>query len=216
VGSPFASIDQLAARLPFKVDDSAAVNTLFGRVVRARLPRDVELLDIWTYCFIWRYFTWKHIQREAGSPADFELVVTDAFERVRCGRQHLGNTSRYASWVSVVCKNTFLNFARKPNAMVFLDERAADLLESDAPVRVHDPAMLRSAIEAAVHRLPPHLVETARLYFIERFDYEEMSEITGHSAATLRAYVHKCMKRLRQDVWLKEFREYMNDDFFDD
>jgi RNA polymerase sigma factor (sigma-70 family) len=214
VGSPFAGIEQLANRLPFRVDDSDAVNNLFAQVVTEEDPRDLETLEIWTYCFVWRYFTWKQIQNETGSVADFESVITDAFQRIRAGRAQLSASSRYASWVSVVCRNTFLNFARKARDVVFLDDRGTELLESDPPMREHDPALLRQAIEQAVLRLPSHLVECARLYFLDRLDYEEMAEVTGKSAATLRAYVHKSMRRLATDPWLREFCEYVDDELF--
>jgi RNA polymerase sigma factor (sigma-70 family) len=216
VGSPFASIERLAGRLPFRIDDSSAVNNIFARYKQTGGEREEELLEIWTYCFVWRYFLWKHIQNEAGSPGDFEAVVTETYRRVSVGRDQLTSSSRYASWVSVVCRNTFLNYARKLGTEVYLDERGTELLESGVPTRQHDPALLRRAIEEAVHRLPRHLLDSARLYFIERLDYEEMAAVTGKTAATLRAYIHKSMVRLRSDPWLKEFREYMNDEFFDE
>lgn len=216
VGSAFTSIDRLASRLPFQLDDSKSVNALFCRVIHDGDARDVEQLEIWTYCFVWRYFTWKLVQNNAGSPADFEAIVTETFERVRLGRKQLSLESRYASWVSVVCRNTFLNFARRTAEVVFLEQRASDVLESDVPVRVHDPVLLRAAISEAVARLPQHLVECAQLYFLDGLDYEEMAKITGRTTATLRAYVHKAVRRLAEDEWLRAFRMYMNDEFFDE
>jgi RNA polymerase sigma factor (sigma-70 family) len=216
VGPTLSSIEQLAARLPFKVDDSEAVNALFARVRAHQAGKDVEHIELWTYCFVWRYFVRKHIQRGTRSTADFEAVITYAFERIRSGREQLGMSSRYAHWVSVVCRNSYVNYARRSSNTSFLDQRASEILQAELPTRVLDIAMVRSAIQCAIERLPGYLTETARLYWIDGYSYEEMAEITGRNAPTLRAYMHKAAAKLREDPQFKDFRNYMNDDFFDE
>jgi RNA polymerase sigma factor (sigma-70 family) len=212
VGTSFSTIDRLAERLPFRIDDSDAVNKLYDETRRNPDPRRLELIEIWTYCYIWRYFLWKHVQNESSSVGEFEASVSEAFRRAWMGKDRVSVS--YASWISVVCRNTFLTYARRLNTVTALDDRTTELLQSEVPVREHDPEMLRWAIAEAIERLPAHLCECARLHFLENLDYDEMARLTGRSPATLRAYVHKSLKKLREDPWLKEFRDYMNDEFF--
>lgn len=212
MGTSFATIDRLARRLPFRIDDSDAVNEMYDQIRRNPDPRRAEFIEIWTYCYIWRYFLWKHIQNESASLSEFEASVSEAFRRASAGKDQVYDS--YASWISVICRNTFLSYARKLNSVTSLDDRATELLQSEVPAREHDPAMLRKAISDAVDRLPEHLRECARLHLIESLDYDEMARITGRTPATLRAYVHKSIRKLRDDPWLREFRDYMNDEFF--
>jgi len=69
-------------------------------------------VDLWTYCFIRRYFLVKFAREAYGGPADLEALIEKAYRKVQSRRHTVADTARYASWVSVVCKNTFLNYLR--------------------------------------------------------------------------------------------------------
>ena len=100
-------------------------------------------IDLWSYCFIRRYFLIK-FSRDArfNSPADMDEVITQAYIKVQDRRATVSDAGRYASWVSVVCKNVFLNYLRRVHHLVSIDEEAAPIAESDSQEPLHDVGML--------------------------------------------------------------------------
>lgn len=206
-------IEQLARRLPFDLDDSESVNDAYHRWFVSRSRKDNHILEIWTYCYVYRYFTWKYIQNAAGSVADFEHLISRTYRKIMQHRERLDERARYASWVSVICKRTFLNFARARNDVVYLDQQTQELLVSEARPRARDRILMRQEIVAAVKRLPEYLQEAARLRFIRHMEYSEMEELMGKPVPTLRAYCHKALQKLREDESLRVFFEKWDDDF---
>ena len=121
------------------------------------------------------------------------------------GRAGIQYASRYASWVSVVCKHTFLNVFRSRQIFVSLDEEEQPPLASEVPEILHDPALVLDAVRRAIQRLPPYLQEVARLHFIEARSYPDIERLTGRDLPTIRSYVYKAAEKLRKDQSLLTF-----------
>lgn len=191
-------LDAVAAALPFAIDDYAAANAAFvawreGRGGR----RDV---DLWAYCYVRRYVLTRFARETGGAPSDFDVVVTKAYERVLGSVDTVRDPSRFAQFVSVVCRNTLLNNRTRRRAFDELDETAP--APDDAP-RDIDRDLLRHALALAIAALPEGIRETARLRLLEGLGYAELAERIGKGVPTARAYVSKAVKRLRQDPELR-------------
>lgn len=212
MGSLLDHIDRLSRRLPFHLDDSDAINGSFRRWLAERDESLQEAIDLWTYCFVHRYFTWKFIQKMVHNVSDHEALISQAYQKIIQRRMELGPSSRYASWVSVVCKNCFLNFVRGRQNVVHLDDRVTELLVSEPPAVAPDRVGLRVQLRAAVDRLPEYLSDVARLKFLNNLQYEEISQSTGLSVPTLRAYCHKARQKLSEDDGLRSFFERWDDE----
>jgi len=196
-----ATVHQLAARLPFSINDTEEVNRRFELSKAKPDPAEEEILQLWTYCFIRRYFLIKFAKDPSAPVADFDMIVETTFVRVYRGQQKMRDYTRYANWVSVICKNTFLNYlrSRKRQPMVSLDDQPELEQEDETGV---DTVLVRAAVECAIERLPEFLRETARLRFLTDVSYEEMARRMGKSVPTIRSYVNKVLNRFRRDTKL--------------
>ena len=212
------SLDELALRLPFGLDACAEVNTAYGAHVRAPTKESAKLVDLWTYCFIRRYYLMKFIRENGFQSCELESVVEQTYRKVERGRTRLKQHDRYAQWVSVVCKNNFINFVTRRSHVVTFDATEmisdvnrdpTDLMpESEWVDPSVDAGMLYVALARAIEHLPNFLHHVARMWFVEQLSYEEISRLTGHSMATVRAYIHKVCTRFRKDPGLREFRSW--------
>ncbi len=202
---PFAlrNLDSVAAHLPFHLDDIARVNDAFRKWCGGVSEADRRNVDLWTYCYVRRYFLIKFIRNPAHRASDLDALVEATYQKIEKGRGRLGCEDPYASWVSVICKNTFLNYVTRRRKHLSVDD-------TDHPVRlVHhesfDQGMILVAVLEAIDRLPPSLQEVATLRFVEDMSYPEMAEATGKDLPILRAYVNKARKRLQADRTLRGF-----------
>lgn len=192
------SLDEVAAYLPFHVDDVDAANAAFQRWQTTGSAEDLELVELWMYCYTRRYFIAKFLRDSIHGPTALDQLVGKAFTKARDKLDSVRQPERFASWVSVVCRHTFLNFLRRYREHAVLDE--ARLPAPPRPEHFeHDRRTAHRAVERAIKRLPPSLQEIARLKFLENRPYDYIVEVTGRPAASVRSYVNKAVVRLRED-----------------
>ena len=207
---PTSASEALAERLPFAVDDYEAANAAFVRWHTSRADAALEVVLIWAYCYAQRYFTQKFVCSRTLQPSDYDTLVTKGFASVRKYHANVRDPARFAHWVSVVYKHTFVRYVSRHHESVELQaERVPDPAVT-TPWREHDQRVIQRAVQAALRRLPEFLQEVARMKLVDQMEYEAIAERTGHPVPTVRAYVCKVMARLRQDPDIQAVRnEYL-------
>jgi len=205
--SSFESLDAVAASLPFHVDDVHAVNDTYCRWRTARKPTDQRVVQLWTYCFIRRYFLVKFVHETTYRASDLDELIDKTFRKVERSESQVKEPSRYASWVSVVCKNTFRNYLRRRRHAVSLEETSMPPLVAEMPTSYHDVGFAHQALDRAISRLPNYLQACVRLRFLEGLSYQEISDRTDQPLPNIRAYIYKAIRRLRDDDELLSYFE---------
>lgn len=205
MSTPSSRLRTVIERLPFPVDDSEAANEAFRRWKTDDDPDAGRLVDLWTYCYVCRYFLSKAAGDAFDRAAAPDRLITRTFEKVRDKRDSVRDPDHYASWVSVVCKNTFLNHTRRDRRPQSIDEEHGPTLKADRTCATREIGFVRESLEAAIDNLPDYLQEPARLYFLEDRDFDEISEAVGKPVPTIRTYKHKALQKLREDETLREY-----------
>jgi DNA-directed RNA polymerase specialized sigma24 family protein len=193
---PYSSFRDLASRLPFEIDDLDSVNDLFV-AFRNSPDRTIEVqIEVWTYCFVRRYFSMKLSRDGLARGADLDALMDLAYHRIR-GRR-LEVRDRYGSWVSVVCRNAFLNYVRDRKAFVDVSDPVEEFRPEKQSAET-DYAIAVATVDGAISRLPAYLQTISRLRILEDLEYEEIADAVGRPVAIVRAYFHKAVLRLRAD-----------------
>lgn len=207
-----ARLEQLLAHLPFHIDDMPRANAAYRAWMKYDRAEDQRVVDLWTYCFVWRNLIVKFTRNADLNPSDFDLLVTQIFERIVSQRYTVRDDAKYTNWVSVICRNSFVNYLRglKRNQPVEnMDLMAAE----DEPIRHYeDFIVLNQMLNSAISRLPAYLQHVVRQRLMSQRSYEDISEEMGKSVDVVRSYFNKAMNKLRSDVQFralikKEFRE---------
>ena len=199
VASPFHSLETVAQQLPFHLNETDKVNSAFRR---SRQDDDEAKyhIDLWTYCFIRRYYLIK-FSRDAlfSNPADMDDLISRAYLKVQDRRNTVSDSSYYASWVSVVCKNVYLNFLRSVHQVVSINQEEVSLTAHDSIETFHDVGLLYVGLRKAIERLPNFLREIALYRFIEGYTYQEIGRLIDKPMPIVRSYVNKAIQKLRKD-----------------
>ena len=192
-------------RLPFSVDDTDAANDAFRRWTEEEDSEAEYVMDLWTYCYICRYFLTKSAGDTFENASDADELVTRAYRKVQQNRGDVRSPNRYANWVSVVCKNTFLNYKRRNRFSESINREEGPELPANEDQPVANIGFVRETLVEAIQELPNYLQEPARLYFLENQEFDEISEEIGKPVATIRTYKHKAVKHLRSNEKLREY-----------
>lgn len=202
----FARLHALLEHLPFPLDAVDRVNEAFQvRIEEGGDGREREVVELWTYCYVFWYFTVKSVQGNIDPPSDLDALVGTAFRRAIENTDTVQNPNRYASWVSVVCRNAFLNYRRKTEVVQSIEAEQVPPLAAEDDETHYDAGFVRQAIRAAIERLPAYLQEVARLHFLRGYTYPEIAAETGYGEGTIRTYRHRIVQKLREDDALAPF-----------
>ncbi len=199
-----APIAPILDRLPFTLDDVDAVNACYVRCVETAAPDARRTVDMWTYAFAYRYFARKTTKGDLDGP-DLEQLVGTAYERVQRYRDTVRDPGAYGQWVSVVCRNAFLNHVRTRAEHASIDAGEAPEPLDEHAAAAHELPFVHEAVDAAFAALPNYLEDVARLYFLDGYAYAEIADRLGKSVPTLRAYKQRIVKQLRDDPGLSTF-----------
>ena len=197
--SSFDSLDELAAGLPFRLDDALAVNAAYTRWRATGDLQERSIVQLWTYCYIRRYFLVKFVQESSWSAIDLDVLVDIAFRKMEMRESQVREPSRYASWVSVVCKNTFRNYLRARRQQISFDGAPMGTSVSETPNNYREYGAQQQMLVGAIDRLPPHLRSCVRLRFLGGLSYAEIARRTDRPLPTIRSFIYKAVKRLRLD-----------------
>ena len=213
MSSPFFDrLNALLAHLPFPLDAVDQVNAAFRAMREKGKKQAKDTVEVWTYCYVLRYYSVKASRDDIHPPSDLDVLVGKAFRRVTENQHTVKDPGRYASWVSVVCKNTFLNYTRKQEVLQSIDdEEQAPVLVAENAEHSYDAGFIRAALRGAIQRLPDYLQEVARLHLLRGLSYSEIAAETGRNEGTVRTYRHRILKKLREDPALTPFLDPSED-----
>jgi len=197
------SLHAVADQLPFHIDDTAQVNAAFLRWHKHASDDDKRVIDLWTYCYVYRYFGVKFMVTDQHVPLCFDELVAASFDDVQRGLHRIRHPERYTAWVGTICKHRFVNYLRTRRRTVSFEEETPLLaVEPSAKNSRHDASAVLQSAQAAITALPTFLRDVARMYLLEQHSYKAISQQTGHPLPRLRAYLHRALGRLRQDTRL--------------
>lgn len=191
-------LQSLLRRLPFDLDDTDHLNVVFRRWRQTQRPADRDLLDLWTYCYTWRYFLSKAARDQLHRPSDIDALTARAFQKACYHRSGPTRVVRYGQWVSVICRNTFVNYATRECGVEFIDAVDAERVTEPTPVYDDEP-LVRRVLLAAIHRLPTYLQDTARLFFVDQCTFEMIAAALDKPVGTVRTYKARALHALRRD-----------------
>ena len=206
------SLHAVADQLPFHIDDTAQANAAFLRWHAHERSEDKRVVDLWTYCYIYRYFGFKFAVTDRYVPLCFDELVAETFTDVEQNLHRIRHPERYTAWVGTICKHRFVNYLRTRSRTVSLEEKAPVLAVEPSSKRTrHDAAVVLQSARAAIAALPTFLRDVARMRLLEHRSYDAISRQTGQPLPTLRAYVHRALGQLRQDARLLTVFEELQD-----
>lgn len=142
--------------------------------------------------------------RMVGDRADAEDLAQEAFLAAFKALPTFRADSKFSTWLYRIAANKCKDWLRaKRPAPVDLD--AADqaheqAVESRTPERLLSQRQVADHLNRAIQRLPPLYREAFVLKHVEGLSYEEMEDVLGVSADTLKMRVYKGRVRLSREL----------------
>lgn len=155
------------------------------------------------------------VYRTLGGRADAEDVCQEVLLRICQGLQDFRFESKMSTWIARIAYNTCINHLQKKretligdlpgNDRVVEDFRAERALQDEQTVR----ADLAERLEAEIRTMPEQLRTILTLYHLDDMSYLEIGEVMNLPEGTVKSYLFRARRQLRQ----KLMRKYNREDF---
>jgi RNA polymerase sigma-70 factor (ECF subfamily) len=141
--------------------------------------------------------------RLTGGGQGAEELLQDAFVRIWEKLPSFRGESAFNTWVHRLTVNVFLlsrraEFRREARVMGAEDPEAMGIDQARGFVR--DDPDARMDLERAIARLPAGARAAFVLHDVEGYKHEEIAEMQGVAAATVRAQLHRARKLLIEEL----------------
>jgi len=139
---------------------------------------------------------------------DRKDVVQDVYMKAF---HHLGNfqfKAKLSTWIAQIAYNTCLHYLRKKKPSLLHDLQQGDEQEEQAATPTGPEALLfqqelTATLTAAIEQLPPVYKTIITLYHNQDLSYEEIAAITQLPQGTLKSYLFRARKILKDKLLLR-------------
>ncbi len=115
--------------------------------------------------------------------------------------------SKLSTWIARIAYNTCINYLDKKQLLPLPDGPEAELPEDETATAALSRKQLQGILQAGIARLPPVYQTLITLFHQQECSYGEIGEITGLPEGTVKNYLFRARKALREDLLLTHKRE---------
>ena len=157
--------------------------------------------------------------RMVSNQSDREDLCQEVFVKIYQNLAGFQFGSKLSTWVARIAYNTCINYLQKKKVPLLGDLRhdddARDAFESaaddaPAPDQAAVDRDLFERVQVEMNHLPPQYRAILTLYHLDEMSYEEVVEVTGLPMGTVKSYLYRARRLLRdrlkkkyetEDIW---------------
>lgn len=136
------------------------------------------------------------VQRLGGTN-DADDLLQETFIKVYINLHRYSADYTFGQWVYTIARNTFVDFVRRRQEDLPIDERIASPV-SNVPTPEESVINLqqRSQIEHCLERLAPNYRQLILMRFFEEYSYEEIAAKLGLPMGTVKTRIHRAREQM--------------------
>ena len=151
--------------------------------------------------------------RMVSNPTDREDLCQDVFIKVYKNLSGFRFDSKLSTWIARIAYNRCINFLEKKKVALYddlgEDDKQYELkdTDSDRPDQIIENADLKQLLAQEIDTLPIQYRTIITLYHLDEMSYTEIADIMGLPEGTVKSYLFRARKQLREKLEAKYQRE---------
>ncbi len=134
---------------------------------------------------------------------DLEDVCQEVFIKVHQKLPEFRGDSKLSTWIATIAYRISVNHLKKRKHGVEIDDEERefyheDMITNEHPEQIVEKEELKKYIRKMVDRLPEQYKTVLSLYHLEELGYKEIVEITGLPEGTVKNYIFRARKMLKE------------------
>jgi len=136
------------------------------------------------------------VQRLGGAN-DADDLLQETFIKVYINLHRYSPDYTFGQWVYTIARNTFIDYVRKRQDDLSLDERfSAPPSPAPTPEENVINRQQRTQIEQYLERLAPHYRRLVVMRFFDEYSYEEIADKLALPLGTVKTRIHRARERM--------------------
>jgi RNA polymerase sigma factor (sigma-70 family) len=147
--------------------------------------------------------------RMVSNQADREDICQDVFLKVYQNLNEFRSESKISTWVAKIAYNTCINYLEKKRLPLWDDLPSQAQKPGSLRDRDVQPDCLTEEQEVTIHlhreieKLPVHFRTILALYHLDGMSYNEIGKITGMPEGTVKSYLFRARRLLKERLLAK-------------
>ncbi|MEM6735969.1 MAG: sigma-70 family RNA polymerase sigma factor [Bacteroidota bacterium] len=138
------------------------------------------------------------VARVIDSSMDREEICQDVFIKIYYKLNTFKFDAKLSTWIATIAYRTAVNFAKKKRIdQVDLDEVSFKI---GVELSVTEEKDMKQFINGLVDQLPINYKTVLTLFYLDGFSYPEIVEVTGMPEGTVKNYIHRARRKLKNIV----------------
>lgn len=143
------------------------------------------------------------IARLVSNKEDVEDVCQEVFIKVHQSLPRFGFQSKLSTWIARIAYFTAINYIKKYNNRTYIKE--IDNLENfkftdESPADIAEKKNISLFVNRLINTMPAQYKLVLTLFHINEFSYLEIGEITGMPEGTIKGYLFRARKLLKEKI----------------
>ena len=136
---------------------------------------------------------------------DAEDLLQDAVFRAYRSYGSSGEVKNFKAWMTAILRNAYINRYRKkkrePAEVQFVEGETENFTAADFAAREDAGGEeFSEAVRSAIDALPEKLRTAVILFYVDRFTYREIAEITGVPRGTVMSRLYNARRLLKKEL----------------
>ncbi len=146
---------------------------------------------------------WHIVMKLTDDQDTIKDISQEVFIRIYQKLKDFGFRSKLSTWIATVAYRTAVNELKKRNRKIAQDihqinEWKEQFIDIAHPEYIATQKELKQMIRQAIDRLPDQYKMVLTLYHMEEFNYQEISDITEMPPGTVKNYLFRARKLLKE------------------
>ncbi|MCE7990547.1 MAG: sigma-70 family RNA polymerase sigma factor [Roseivirga sp.] len=144
------------------------------------------------------------VQKLVNDEPSVEELAQDVFMKVHDKLPGFRFESKLSTWIATIAYRHTVNHLRKSKRMVYkeLEEASEErfFITEETPAQIYESQDTGKYVQEHIQKLPAHYRNILYLYHIEEMTYPEIVEITGLPVGTVKNYLFRARKLLKEQL----------------
>jgi len=144
---------------------------------------------------------------------DLEDICQEVFIKVHQKLPDFRGESKLSTWIATIAYRVSINHLKKKKNLTDIDDSEReflhdDMITNDHPQDIVEKKELKIFVRKMVDQLPSQYKTVLSLYHLEEMGYKEIVEITGLPEGTVKNYIFRARKLLKELIDNSELVSY--------
>ena len=137
------------------------------------------------------------ISRIVNNKEDIKDISQEVFLKVYKSINKFNYDSKLSTWIATIAYRTAINYAKKDLSKNFINDIEIPI-DYETPEQILSIKNEAKFIQEQISRLPLSYRTVVTLYHLNEFSYQEIGEITGFPEGTIKNYLFRARKLLKE------------------